>query len=135
MSLLDSYRALSERELQGLFTGFLQELCDNLQRSASGAQAGQVGHGTVAEAVAILQLQRTGMVEAFLDHIRHFHANLTPPPSELHQWWDLIDEGGTLDLVDLNDFEDFLAIERMVSIGEDLFRVPMEALQIRVAEL
>lgn len=135
MSLLDSYRALSERELQGLFTGFLQELCDNLQRSASGAQTGQVGHGTIGEAVAILQLQRTGMVTAFLDHIRRFHANLTPPPSELHQWWDLIDEGGTLDLVDLNDFEDFLAIERMVSVGEDLHRVPMEALQIRVAEL
>lgn len=135
MSLLDSYRALSERELHGLFTAFLEELSDHLQGVSPGTQPGQVGRGTVAEAVAILQLQHKAMVASYLDHIRDFHANLTPPPSELHQWWDLIEEGGTLDLVDLNDFEDFLAVERMVNIGEDLYRIPLEALQIRVAEL
>ncbi|MDO8860741.1 DUF1631 family protein [Haliea sp. E1-2-M8] len=135
MSLLDSYRALSERELHGLFTAFLEELSDHLLSISPGTQPGQVGRGTVAEAVAILQLQRQAMVAAYLEHIRDFHAKLTPPSSELHQWWDLIEEGGTLDLVDLNDFEDFLAVERMVNIGEDLYRIPLEALQIRVAEL
>ncbi len=135
MSLLDSYRALSERELHDLFTGFLEELCDHLLSVTPGSQPGQPGRGTVAQAVTILQLQRKDMVTAYLEHLRTLHANLTPPPSELHQWWDLIEEGGTLDLVDLNDFEDFLAVERMVNIGEDLYRIPLEALQIRVAEL
>lgn len=135
MSLLDSYRALSERELHGLFTGFLEELCEHLLSSTPGAQTGQVGRSTVAEAVAIFQLQRKRMVAAYLAHLQGFHAKLTPPPSELHQWWDLIEDGGTLDLVDLNDFEDFLAVERMVTIGEDLYRIPLEALQIRLAEL
>lgn len=135
MSLLDSYRELSERELQGLFTAFLEDLSDHLLSVTPGAQPVQAGRGTVAEAVAIFQLQRKGIVAAYLEHLRGFHANLTPPTAQLHQWWDLIEEGGTLDLVDLNDFEDFLAVERMVNIGEDLYRIPLEALQIRVAEL
>ena len=137
MSLLDSYRELSERELQGLITAFLEDLSDHLLSITPRSQPGQVARGTVAvaEAVAIFQLQRKGMVAAYLENLRRFHANLTPPSTELHQWWDLIEEGGTLDLVDLNDFEDFLALERMVNIGEDLYRIPLEALQIRVAEL
>ncbi|MEQ9465484.1 MAG: DUF1631 family protein [Haliea sp.] len=134
MSLLDSYRALSERELQDRFTEFLEDLSDHLLSMNPGWQPGQASRSTVAEGVSILQLQHKRMVAGYLDHLRQFHGNLTPPASE-NQWSDLIDEGGTLDLVDLNDFEDFLAIERIVAIGEDLYRVPLEALQIRVAEL
>lgn len=135
MSLLDSYRALSERELQERFNEFLEELSDHLLSINPGWQPGQASRSTVAEGVTILQMQRKRMVASYLEQLRQFHANLTPPPSELNQWSDLIDEGGTLDLVDLNSFEDFLAIERIVAIGEDLYRVPLEALQIRVAEL
>ena len=135
MSLLDSYRELSERELKVLFTAFLEDLNDHLMTTLPGAWPSAVGRGAVAEAVAVFQLRRQAMVAAFLEHLQGFHGNLTPPPSEMQQWRDLIDEGGTLDLVDLNDFEDFLALERMVAIGEDLYRIPLEALQIRVAEL
>lgn len=135
MGLLDRYRALSESMLRGLFSAFLEELVEHLQSPSAGAQPSQIGRGTVTEAATIFQLQRKGMVTAYIGHLDRFHANLTPPASEMHQWWDLIDEGGTLDLVDLNDFEDFLAVERMVNIGEDLYQIPLETLQIRLAEV
>jgi diguanylate cyclase (GGDEF)-like protein len=135
LSLLESYQELSERELQALFTAFLEDLSDHLMVSSPGAWRSPVGRSTVAETVAVFQLRRKNMVSTFLQHLRSFHANLTPPPSETQQWRDLIDDSGTLDLVDLNDFEDFLALERMVAIGEDLYRIPLEALQLRVAEL
>ncbi len=44
-------------------------------------------------------------------------------------------EGGDLDLVDTAEFESALAIERMVNHGEEIYRVPLEALLIRYALL
>jgi hypothetical protein len=80
LSLLESYQELSERELQILFTAFLEDLTDHLMVSSPGAWRSPVGRSTVAETVAVFQLRRKNMVSAFLQHLRSFHANLTPPP-------------------------------------------------------
>lgn len=45
------------------------------------------------------------------------------------------DEGGNLNLVDTAEFESSLALERMVARGEEIYRVPLEALLIRYATL
>ncbi|MAA86082.1 MAG: hypothetical protein CME39_00300, partial [Haliea sp.] len=135
MNAFDTYRQISERELERRFARFLEELTENLLRSSPSPRQGQISRTQVTDAIGILQIHQRGMLASFLGHYHSFHDNLTPPAAELHHWWDVMDESGTMDLVDLHTFENYLAVDRLAHVGEDLHRIGMEALQIRVAEL
>ncbi|MDP5064268.1 MAG: DUF1631 family protein [Haliea sp.] len=135
MNTLDTYRQISERELARRFARFLEELTEHLLRSAPAPAQGQVSRTRVTDAIGILQIHQRGMLASFLMQYRSLHDNLTPPEAELNQWWDVLDESGMLDLVDLHAFESYLAVDRLAHVGEDLHRIGMEALQIRVAAL
>jgi diguanylate cyclase (GGDEF)-like protein len=135
VNAFDTYRQISERELERRFARFLEELTENLLRSAPSPRQGQISRTQVTDAIGILQIHQRSMVGSFLAHYRSFHDKLTPPAAELNHWWDVMDESGTMDLVDLHTFENYLAVDRLAHVGEDLHRIGMEALQIRVAEL
>jgi diguanylate cyclase (GGDEF)-like protein len=135
LNAFDTYRQISERELERRFARFLEELTENLLRSSPSPHQGQISRTQVTDAIGILQIHQRGMLASFLGHYHSFHDNLTPPAAELHHWWDVMDESGTMDLVDLHTFENYLAVDRLAHVGEDLHRIGMEALQIRVAEL
>ena len=135
MNTLDTYRQISERELARRFARFLEELTEHLLRSVPAPAQGQVSRTRVSDAIGILQIHQRGMLASFLMQYRSLHDNLTPPEAELNQWWDVLDESGMLDLVDLHAFESYLAVDRLAHVGEDLHRIGMEALQIRVAAL
>ena len=61
------------------------------------------------------------------------YSEPTPPnrASEEHT----SEEGGALNLVDTAEFESSLAVDRMITSGEDKYHVPLEALVIRYATL
>lgn len=133
--LLTTFRKYSDEVLAKRFRLFQDALLEHLTEQSHGRRASGVGRGSLMDCLMLLRQQRQHLPELWLAQIDSFRANLSPPPEQHDQWWDVIDSGGALDLVDLDAFEDFLAQERVVSIGEDLHRVAIEALQIRVAEL
>ena len=51
-----------------------------------------------------------------------------------NQEFDQEQRGSELRLVDLNEFEDTLAIEKIVRVGTERFWLPLEAISIRLAQ-
>lgn len=134
-SLLADFSRYSDQRLAQRLTGFLDALLEYLTELSHSPQAPGIGRGSLMDCISLLRQRRAEFPALWIGELGRFRADLHPPLEQRDQWWDLIEGGGTLDLVDLNAFEDFLAQERVVTIGEDLHRTAMEALQIRVAEL
>ena len=133
--LLTGFRRYSDQVLGRRMSDFVDALIDYLTELSHSPRAPGIGRGSLMDCLMLLRQRRTVLSERWLVELGRFRDDLCPPAEQHDQWWDVIESGGALDLVDLDAFEDFLAQERVVSVGEEQHSPAIEALQIRVAQL
>ena len=112
---------------------FIMHMADHLfDLSASGQQSSS-SHNVYYEALNEVKRNGRQLIDNFIEDIDALYDDLTPNRRARHEWQKQAD--GSLDLVDINEFEDILAVDRMISIGQELHQVALEALVIRIATL
>ncbi|MFT6955301.1 MAG: diguanylate cyclase (GGDEF)-like protein [Halieaceae bacterium] len=112
---------------------FIMHLVDHLFDLSTSTQTSSSGHNVYYEALNAVRRNGRGLIDSFKQCIGRLYEDLTPQEQGRQDWQKRAD--GSLDLIDINEFEDFLAIDRMIGIGEELHQVALEALIIRVATL
>ncbi|MEM1112710.1 MAG: DUF1631 family protein [Pseudomonadota bacterium] len=129
------FEHLSLNQLDMMIQKFLLELTTHLfDRSTSSRQVAS-GHDVFYEALNAVKDGGTAIAEDFLSKIREHFSDLTAGSQLNSAATSIPDSVDSLNLVDLRDFEDHLAIARMVKVGEDLHQVALESLIFRTAEL
>ena len=133
--LLDSIQVQSLAELNIALGSFFSDLSNHLPDLASQDGQGAQAKNDHNEAALILQRNGHQIAQQMFHQLTDYFIDLTPDASDDHLWQYTIGKTDKLDLIDLQEFEDFLAIDRMVTQGEDLHNVALEALTFRMATL
>lgn len=134
-ALLDEFEAQSLIELKAALTPFFLDLASHLRGVATSMSQFDSGDHFYMGAANILHRRAANISERIVQRLKEYFRDLTPEHSEDHLWQHNIGSTDELNLIDLKEFEDFLAIDRMVSVGEDLHKLVLEALTLRVAVL
>ena len=134
-ALLNTLRMQSLEELSAALTPFFADLTDYMLDLSSRIRQLDSGKNFHYDASVTLGRRSATIVRRILQHVTDYFHELTPEASDDHLWLYTIGSTDELDLIDLEEFEDFLAIERMVTLGEDLHKVALEALTLRLAAL
>lgn len=133
--ILGDFRTRALNELKTELSGFLKELSEYLLDVSRRIKAPEDGRNPFYEAATTLRHEADRVGVEFLDALDDYFAHLVPEDGEDVYWQKEIKGSEDLGLVDLEEFEGQLALDRMVALGEDLHRIPVEAMLIRVAEL
>ena len=132
-AILQRLQAQSLTLLDERLQVFIMHLADHLfDLSTTGPQSSS-GHNVYYEALNEIKRHGRQLIDNFKQDIDELYDDLTPARRGRHEWQKQAD--GSLDLVDINEFEDILAVDRMISIGQELHQVALEALVIRIATL
>jgi len=133
--LLDDLELRSLKELQAAITPFFLDLSSYLRGLSTRLNTLEGGSNQHMDAASILMRNGNQIAGRIIQQITNYFRDLTPLHSDDHLWQYQIGSTDQLDLIDLKEFEDFLAIDRMVTLGEDLHSLALEALTVRVAAL
>jgi diguanylate cyclase (GGDEF)-like protein len=133
--ILEEFRRRAMAELESIVSGFLKELSAYLLDISARIKPPEDGRNPFFDAASALRRDRKQICVEFLNSMDDYFAQLVPADGEDVYWQQEVKNGEDLGLVDLEEFEGHLAIDRMVALGEDLHRIPLEALLIRVSEL
>ncbi|MCR9104012.1 MAG: DUF1631 family protein [Gammaproteobacteria bacterium] len=133
--LLDYLKKNSVEQLARAIAPFLQDLSGHLLEESAKLGSATSGKNAAYEAAVALRNADINITRHFLEKIDSYFVDLTPHQEDDQLWKHDIDDIDDLSLVDLQEFEDFLLIDRMVRQGEEAQRVPLEALTLRMAEL
>ena len=129
---LDSFR---DQALQGLdeqLQVMMIALVEHMLDLSASSKTSSSGHNLHYEAMNAFKRGHRDIINRVLDQVRDQFDDLTPA-EQARRGADRA--AADLDLVDLNEFEDYLAIDRMVTLGEDLHHVALEALTLRLAAM
>jgi len=131
--LLRLLRADCLKQLDRSLKAFLPELANHLFDISTQVRHSSTEKNIFYDATVLIRRNTGRITAAVLDQVSRLFQELTPerPDSRNGAEGDEAD----LDLVDMGEFESDLAIERMITRGEDLHELPMEALTIRLAAL
>lgn len=133
--ILGEFRERSINELQTIMSAFLKELSAYLLDVSTRIKPPEEGRNPFYDAASTLRGEAGQVQTDFFNALEDYFGQLLPEDGEDAYWQKNIKGSEDLDLVDLEEFEGHLAIDRMVALGEDLHRIPLEAMLIRVAEL
>lgn len=135
--LLDTVKKQSLSELQTALTPFLVDLTGYLHECASRTRPAEGETNFHFEAASFMRRRAVNIADHIALHITNYFGDLTPEFTEEHQWRYRIGSASAeeLNLIDQQEYEDFLAIDRMVMLGDGIHRIPLEALTLRMAVL
>ncbi len=131
--IVQRLRAQSLTLLDERLQVFIMHLADHLFDLSTSGQQSSSGHNVYYEALNEVKRHGRQIIDNFKQDIDSLYDDMTPARKGRHEWQKQAD--GSLDLVDIGEFEDILAVDRMISIGEELHQVALEALIIRSAML
>ena len=130
-ALLQSVTLQSQTELSRALNLFFADLADHCKARALKHRADLV----IKNTSSIICQKQGHLTDDVMHTVKQFFSELTPDADSDHLWQYSIGTNEELDIIDQQEFEDFLAIERIVANGEDLHNVPLEALTVRFATL
>lgn len=133
--LLETVRKKSIGDIAEALEPFLGDLTDYLLELSSRLRQQKDGENLHYDSAIIVRHARRDIIRQVALELDNYFETLTPANEEDRVWRDTDRSIEELGLVDLQEFEDSLLIDRMVTFGEDLFQVPLEALTVRLAEL
>ena len=133
--LLDTLRKRSIAELELALTPFFKDLTGYLVELSSHTQTRDDWINSHYQAAVIVRQHGADIGKALLQKIADYYLDLTPDENEDQLWSRDIGSIGKLGLIDIQEYEDFLAIDRAVSLGEELNTIALEALTVRLATL
>jgi diguanylate cyclase (GGDEF)-like protein len=132
--VLPELRKRSLRQLDKVVSSFLETLADYLFDMSSQPQNSD-RQEDIYEAMSVVKAGREPILEAFVGKVDDYFEDLVKEYDE-----DEHEDGSKpahteLNLVDLQDFEDSLSINRMIKMGQEKYALPLECLVLRFAEL
>lgn len=133
--LLNSIEKHSLDELALALPAFLNDLIASLLQHAENTEDEEdaMNH---RDAGLTVKASRAHVEESILNQLTDYFRDLTPLDSDDQLWQYNIDGGaGELNVIDPQEFEEFLAIDRMIGAGEDQYKIQLEALTVRMAML
>lgn len=132
--ILEELHRRSLAQLEEMTRGFLKSVDEYLHEMSQRRRDGDE-RDPFREAAVALRRNGEELLARNLAVIDGYFHKLCPEEGEDSYWQREVRSIDDLDLVDLDEFEGHLAIDRMRSLGKDLYRRPLEALLIRTAEL
>ncbi|GAB3277779.1 DUF1631 family protein [Parahaliea aestuarii] len=128
---LQAFEQAACDQLRPLWAAFIDKLPQHLKERASAVQGGDPA---LTEAARTLSEQGHDFTEGLIEAVRGNFRDLVPAEPVNHQQWQQSSpDGHTLDLVDIEDFEDFLAVDRMINMGREWYGDVLECLTVRLA--
>ena len=133
-TVLAEFRKNSLGKIDNLINSFLMTLIDHLfDLSSQPHSKGQ--QEELYETMNIIKLGRDSMRKAFAVPLESIFDNPAKPVLEESSQDKQQSKLADLGLVDLNDFEDSLSLNRMTQMGQDKYNTALECLTLRFAEL
>jgi diguanylate cyclase (GGDEF)-like protein len=133
--LLDNLRQRSLKSLEETLAPFFSDLTGYMVELSALRELRGQREDPYYEAAVTIRSDGGKIAAKMLAQIEGYYDELTPDETEDQLWRRDLDSSEDLDLVDLGEFEDYLAIDRMVTQGEDLNNIALEALTVRLATL
>ncbi|MGB1140970.1 MAG: DUF1631 family protein, partial [Halioglobus sp.] len=133
--LLDNLKQRSLKNLQESLTPFFTDLTGYMVELSALRELRGHRDDPYYEAAVTIRSDGGKIATKMLGQISSYYEDLTRDETEDQLWRHDLGSSEELDLVDLEQFEDFLAIDRMVTQGEDLNNIALEALTVRLATL
>ena len=132
-SILDSLKRDSLTQLEQLMIPFLSDLADYLFDLSTQVRHSSSDQNVFYDATVAIRRNKGKLAASIVKQLDDLYSEPTQPKraSEEHT----SEEGSDLNLVDTAEFESSLAVDRMITSGEDKYHVPLEALVIRYATL
>jgi diguanylate cyclase (GGDEF)-like protein len=131
--VLPAFRERALTQVDKLVHRFLDEAVDHLF-DLSGQPSSRDIQDELYESMHILKRNRKDISAAFKETIEKFFEEPIAPQGCHRETEDDVDFSD-LGLVDIQEFEDSLLIDRMVRKWQDKFSLPLDALTIRFAEI
>ncbi len=135
--LLDTLEKQSLSEIETALTPFLVDLTSYLHECASRIRPAEGQKNSHFEAASFMRRRAVNIADHVALHISNYFCELTPEHTEEHLWRYRIGSANAddLNLINQQEYEDFLAIDRMVLLGYGLHKLALEALTLRLAVL
>jgi len=133
--LLGALQRQSLGQLEQRLLPFFNDLTDYLLGLSSRLKQPKSGENPHYEASLIVRRKGQKIIRDIVQQTADYFQDLTPEHADDQLRQHNIDDANKLELIDIQDFEDLLAIDRMISLGEDLYEMLLEALVIRLATL
>ncbi|MDX1733464.1 MAG: DUF1631 family protein, partial [Halioglobus sp.] len=133
--MLEDIHSRSREQLAHALPPFLDDLDEHLQGDRASRASQRLGRNVLHDTAEKLAQGRATVVTTFIEGIEEYFSDLTPDQADDQLWKYEVDGAEELDLIDLQEYEDFLLIDRVVSSGEEIHQVPLEALTLRLAEM
>ena len=133
-------RAFAERAntlLEPCFSLVIEQTADYLFTLSASHRLDRDNQDRCFEAFTALQQASNGIVKKMLQDLQaNWGITLSAQAHETatNEEFDQEQRGSELRLVDLNEFEDTLAIEKIVRVSTERFWLPLEAISIRLAQ-
>ncbi len=133
--ILRQFHESAMQQLAELLPAAIGEIHTDLLTLGRRIRAGEDGRNRVTEAAQALGMDQDSVGRSLLDSVESYFRKPVPDPDEDEYWQQEIEGPGELHLVDLDEFEGHLALNRTVALAEEMHRIPLEALTIRLARL
>ncbi len=130
--LVSELETISLATLRPRLEVFLENLPGNLH-SRSGRD--KLHASALQKAALTVRQQGYIITNEFVSHIQAYFQNLAPPNRDRYHWETAEGAPSKLGLVDLDEFEGFLAMDRIVRAGRDLHGDLLEYLTVRLASI
>lgn len=138
-AILQVFRQDSLERMENLVKPFLGDLANYLFDMSTQVRHSSSDQNVFYDATVAIRRKKDEMAADIIRQLSEFYGNPCPSQRPDHHQGPVKavadDSNDALDLVDTAEFESSLAISRMIRHGEDTYRVPLEALQIRYATL
>lgn len=132
---LENFQADSLGRLEKLLKPFLVDLANFLFDLSTQVRHSSSDQNVFYDATIAIRRSLGPLSSDVVRQLKELYLDPTPAQDQEPLQAPTSDQEGNLNLVDPAEFESSLALERMVSQGEELYRVPLEALVIRYASL
>ena len=133
--ILKNFHEDAMGQLAQMLPGWLDLMQEDLQTLSSRIKPDEHGRNRVYDASVLLRRRKEDISGTMLDKVEDYFQRLVPGEGEDEYWQQEIDNPEELGLVDLDEFEGHLALDRMVGLAEELHQIALESLVIRVASL
>ncbi|MEH6581944.1 MAG: DUF1631 family protein [Halioglobus sp.] len=133
--ILPTLQLQSIEQLDKLLVKFLDDLCSHLLTlSAKTKQftSGEDGHYGAMNAIS---KNRRAINTQVTETVAEYYKDLTPNKTNTQKNTGSQQQEESLDLLDLKEFEDNLAVARMIGNGENLYGISLECLTLRLADI
>jgi len=133
--ILSAFQRDSLARLEPLLKPFLSELADYLFDLSTQVRHSSSDQNVFYDATVAIRRSKGVLAADILGKLAELYRDPVPAKTQATPPTAATQGAGKLNLVDTAEFESSLALDRMVTHGEDIYQVPLEALLIRYATL